>query len=90
MLHRESNPGPFAWKVTTLTVDRPRLLIACTYYTTYIANLDCHELRVASLAALAPPIMLGHCSSISCFKLNAGGHAVHTWSFMISATAQAA
>ena len=24
----------------------------------YIANLDCHELRVASLAALAPPIIV--------------------------------
>ena len=33
MLHRESNPGSFAWKVTTLTIDCPRLLIACTYYT---------------------------------------------------------
>ena len=31
--HRGSNPGPSAWKVRTLTVDRPRLLIACTYYT---------------------------------------------------------
>ena len=41
MLHWESNPGPFAWKVTTLTVDRPRLLVACTYYTDiYRANLD--------------------------------------------------
>ena len=28
--------------------------LACTT-PTYIANLDCHELRVASLAALAPP-----------------------------------
>ena len=26
----------------------------------YIANLDCHELRVASLAALAPPISSWH------------------------------
>ena len=33
MLHRESNLGPFTWKVKTLTVDHPRLLIACTYYT---------------------------------------------------------
>ena len=24
MHHRGSNPGPFAWKVRTLTVDRPR------------------------------------------------------------------
>ena len=29
-LHRESNPRPLA---STLTVDRPRLMIACTYYT---------------------------------------------------------
>ena len=27
--------------------------LACTI--PYIANLDCHELRVASLTALAPP-----------------------------------
>ena len=54
MLHRESNPRPLAWKVTTLTIDRPRLMIAYTYYT---ANLDCHELRVASLTAVALPII---------------------------------
>ena len=39
MHHWGSNPGPFAWKVRTLTVDRPRLLIACTLYR-HIANLD--------------------------------------------------
>ena len=27
------NQRPLAWKVTILTVDRPRLMIACTYYT---------------------------------------------------------
>ena len=35
-----------------------RLRYNCTHERTkptYIANLDCHELRVASLAALAPP-----------------------------------
>ena len=33
MHHRGSNPGPFAWKVRTLTVHCPRQLVACTYYT---------------------------------------------------------
>ena len=29
--------------------------LACTIPYNIIANLDCHELRVASLTALAPP-----------------------------------
>ena len=31
MLHRESNLGPFAWKVETLTVDRPMQALDCMH-----------------------------------------------------------
>ena len=44
----ESNPGPFAWKVKTLTVDRPTLLIA------WPQALDCmHVYRHTSRISIA-------------------------------------
>ena len=56
MLQRESNPGPFKWyRRKALTVNRCSMHVL--NLPTYTANLDRHELRVAWLAALAPPTM---------------------------------
>ena len=53
MHHRGSNPGPFAWKVRTLRVDRPRQLIprqliVCTYYSKL--HYSCHTFREEAVA----------------------------------------
>ena len=58
---RESNPRPFNLQTKSVAIVSPRMRIydqtSCIYiYNIYIANLDCHDLNVSALAALAPPI----------------------------------
>ena len=61
---RESNPLNLQPAVTTTKLP-PQGLIARTILT-YMANLNGHELRVASLAALAPPIIPVHaCNTLA-------------------------
>ena len=56
---RESNPRPLNLQPAVTTTELPpQGLIARTIIPTYTANLNGDELRVASLAALAAPIIL--------------------------------
>ena len=56
-----TNSGPPAWYVghnSNCSSYCCRLAcVACTIIPTYMANLNCHELRVALLATLTPPII---------------------------------
>ena len=62
---RESNPRPLNLQLAITTTElQPQGLIARTK-PTYTTNLNEHELRVASLAALAPPIIMCVCGAKS-------------------------
>ena len=54
---RESNPRPLNLQPAVTTTELPPQGLIARTILTYMANLNGHELRVASLAALAPPII---------------------------------
>ena len=54
---RESNPRHLNLQPAVTTTELPPQGSIARTILTYMANLNGHELRVASLAALAPPIM---------------------------------
>ena len=56
VLMRESNPRPLNLQPAVTTTELPPQGLIARTILTYMANLNGHELRVASLAALAPPI----------------------------------
>ena len=53
---RESNQRPLNLQPAVTTTELPPQGLTARTILTYMANLNGHELRVASLAALAPPI----------------------------------
>ena len=57
---RESNPRPLNLQTLKMCcysiTAHAHLWSNFTYLYIYIANLDCHDLNVSALAALAPPI----------------------------------
>ena len=55
---RESNPRPLNLQPLPHSYRVPPQGLIARTKPTYTANLNGHELRVASLAALAPPIMI--------------------------------
>ena len=59
---RESNPRPLNLQTKSVAIVSPRMRIydqTSRIYIIYIANLECHDLNVSALAALAPPIIGG-------------------------------
>ena len=55
---RESNPRSLNLQPAVTTTELPPQGLIARTILTYMANLNGHELRVASLAALAPPITM--------------------------------